>query len=198
MSPRLQFLLSALLGIGFVGYLVWDVWGVPLTISVPVAALVVGGAAVALWKWSSRAKPLSGMHQAVADIKGLPLAEAKRRALAALADPSRFECVREPVAGALPGDLPSLVRELFSTYSSVKAVAGEAHLSREQAGPARYRRGFVRIGTNLDDTELVVRPGEEPVYEIDGSEADEREIEQGGIPTVYHWILVTEEVLYGK
>ncbi|HEV8582574.1 MAG TPA: hypothetical protein VGX68_26200 [Thermoanaerobaculia bacterium] len=198
MSPRLQFLLSALLAIGFVGYLAWDVWGVPLAVSVPVAALVVGGAAVALWKWSSRPKPLSGMHQKVAEIKSLPLAEAKRRALAALEDPSRFECEREPVSGALPAGLPSLARELFSTYASIQAVAGEARLSRDELGPSQYRRELLRIGTNLDDTELVVQPGEEPVYEIDGSDADAREFEQGGIPTVYHWILVTEEVLYGK
>jgi len=198
MSPRLQFFLSVLLGIGFVGYLAWDVWGVPLAISVPVAALLVGGAAVALWKWSSRSKPMSGMHQKVAELKSLPLAEAKRRALAALEDSGRFECVREPVDGVLPGDLPDLVRELFSTYASVQAVAGEARLSRQEAGRSRYRREFLRIGTNLDDTELVVRPGEEPVYEIDGSDADARELEQGGIPTVYHWIVVTEEVLYGK
>lgn len=198
MSPRLQFLLSVLLGIGFVGYLAWDVWGVPPAISVPVAALLVGGAAVALWKWSSRPKPLSGMHQKVSEIKGLPLAEAKRRALAALEDPGRFECVREPLDGVLPSGLPGTVRELFSTYSVVQAVAGEARLSREDVGRSRYRREFLRIGTNLDDTELVVRPGEESVYEIDGSDADEREFEQGGIPTVYHWIVVTEEVLYGK
>ena len=138
------------------------------------------------------------MHQKVSDIKGLPLAEAKRRALAALADASRFECERQPAAKGLPAELPSLARELFSTCSAVKAMAGEARLSREEVGPARYRRGLIRIGTNLDATELVVRPGEEPVYEIDGSDADIRELEQGGIPSVYHWILVTEEVLYGK
>jgi hypothetical protein len=198
MSPRLQFFLSVLLGVGFVGYLAWDVWGVPLALAVPVAALLVGGAAMALWKRSSRPTPLGGMHKKVSDLQGLPLAEAKRRALEALEDPSRFECVREPAAGSLRADLPGLVRELFSTCSTVQAVAGEARLSREEVGPARFRQGFLRIGTNLDDTELVVRPGEEPVYEIDGSEADAREVEQGGIPTVYHWILVTAEVLYGK
>lgn len=153
---------------------------------------------MAFWKGSSRPKSLAGMHQEVSEIKSLPLTEAKRRVIAALQDPTRFECVRDPAVETASDDLPNSVREIFSIYSSVKAVAGEAILSRENLGPSSYRSGFIRIGTNLDATELAVRPCEEPVYEIDGSDADEQELDQGGIPSVYHWILVTEEVLYGQ
>lgn len=153
---------------------------------------------MAFWNWGRRSNELAGMHQEVSGLQALPLAEARSRALAALRDPTHFECREEPLAGGLPAGLPDSAREIFSLYSSVKAVAGEALLSRSQIGPAQYRDGFLRIGTNLDATELAVRPGEEPVYEIDGSDADEREIERGGVPSLYHWVLVTEEVLYGK
>jgi hypothetical protein len=199
MSPRFQFWSSAILGMGFIGYLASELWGVPLTISIPISALLVGAPALVLWKWSSRRKQhFAGMHKTVSHIRNLSLPEAKSRALAALEDPTRFECRREPLARALPANLPSAVRDLLSIYASVKTVAGEAIVARERLGPARFRSGFMRIGTDQGDVELVVRPGEEPIYEIDGSEADAREIEQREVPSIYHWVLITEEVLYGK
>jgi hypothetical protein len=137
------------------------------------------------------------MQRALADIRNLPFMEAKKRALSALEKPDRFECVRMPLTEPLSDSLPGSIRDLFSVFASIRAV--EPLLSREKIGPSKYRHGFIRIGTSVDSTELVIRPGEDQIYEIDGSsEADEREIKEGGNPSVYHWILAAEETFFEK
>lgn len=197
MSPRVQFSLTVIVAVGVAAYLASDVWRVPLTISLPTAALLIGAPAAAVWRWSSRRPSRHAAAQAVSIIRELPIAEARARALKALENSSRFECVRAALAAPLPAGLPASVGELLSVYASIRSAAGEAHVSREQIGPSDYRPGLIRIGSDLDSVELVVRPGEDRVYEIDGSDADAQEIGGGGIPSLYHWILISEEILYG-
>jgi hypothetical protein len=198
-------------GIVALTYVARKTWHLPLAISIPVATLTVVGATVALWslqialtnlmlQWKSRSnsKLFAGLDKSIADIVRIPHAEARKRALSTLANAQRFECIKKPLNAPVPESLPGSVRELFSMFSSVRTCNGEALLSLELVGPANSPHSLIRIGTDILDTEIAVRPGEEPVFKVDGSDEDQVELDRGGIPSVYHWILVEEEILYGR
>jgi len=198
MSPRIQFFLAVALAIGVAAYAVSDLWRVPMPVSMAAAALLVGGPALALWALTSRRSPSSALARTVAMIAELPLGEARIRAQKALEDVRHFDCTPAASPAAFPPGLPPAALELFSRFVSIASVSGEARLSRDDVGPSAYKSGWLRIGYDLDAVELAVRPDEDAVYEIDGSDPDEHEVALGGVPSVYHWILITEEVLYGE
>lgn len=123
--------------------------------------------------------------------------EARQLAYQLLSNPLKFACVKAYAKLNIQVNLPRTVREVFSEYQSVRTIAGEAYLGTDVIRPAEYHKDFWRIGTNLDFTEVAVRPPADDVYEIDGSEKTEDELNGSRLPTIFHWILVTSEVLYG-
>jgi hypothetical protein len=137
------------------------------------------------------------LERKVSRIKLLDIPEARRDAYHVLTVPGKFECVKAD-SDFVESTFPETVREIFSKYYSIKSVAGEAYLSRDVVGPAEYGSGLWRIGTNMDFTEIVVRPNADDVYEIDGSEKSEAALSSSRLPTIFHWILVTDATLYGK
>jgi hypothetical protein len=131
-------------------------------------------------------------------IESMSIQEARGAAHGVLRDPAKFRTV--PVVDTwLPQgeQLPSAVRELFGLYSSIEVVAGEARLSQDLISASEFHPGWIRIGTDIDFTEIAVRPGDEGVYEFDGSESTQKDFDQACSSSVYHWIVMTAENLYG-
>jgi len=136
------------------------------------------------------------MQQVENSVNLLPLSEAKERALKLLIDPKKFNC--EPansseVNNLLPAELQGIARH----YRTIKTVRGEAELNFQGIEPSKLKTGFFTIGVNSDHVELVIKPMEEAIYEIDGTE-DDNQIEDSKCPSLYHWIIMTDYVLYGN
>lgn len=117
--------------------------------------------------------------------------EAAMRAEEFLADPHKF-VVEKAQSNAVPrrNELASELQAFFTKYESVRETGGEFNISWKLIGESDFRPGFLRIGTDFDQTELVVKPGVKTVYEIDGSERDESEMTM--YPSIFHLILLRD------
>lgn len=200
MTPGLQFAASVVLAAVVISYGISDVAGTAFLPTLVIVGLILGIFGAMFWRFIRRRQPsedIRRMKDAVDGVHRLSLSEARRRALEVLADRERFR-TSEPFEGDLPKELPDTVAELFRKHATIETVAGEARLAAAHVGAAKYRRDCLRIGSAEDATELVVLPGQDSVFEIDGSEADEQELASGGRPSVYHWVLEMDEVFYGE
>ena len=135
--------------------------------------------------------------QIYVNVTHLTLSEAQNKANKLLEDRKQFKYVKASMPLQTAYRLPSILLEFFSMYESVETIAGESYLSRNLIGASEFQHGFVRIGTDVDATEIAIRLNEDFVYEIDGSESDEADFLASRLPSIYHWIIVTSEVLYG-
>lgn len=124
------------------------------------------------------------------EVSSLSFDAAREKAYSLIQDSERYRTVcsaptdeeREAISQLPPGACM-----LFERYSRIECSRSDTKYIREEVGPADYRLGFLRIGRALDATERVVRPGQEFVFEIDGSEESDDVLE--GLPSVYHWIV---------
>ncbi len=130
-------------------------------------------------------------------INAMPFHEVKTKAYAVLKDPTKFNCT--PATNAPPDNvhrLASGVAELFTVYSSIASIRGEAKLGWNLVAPSELQPQFIRLGQDMDATELVVKSSEERLYQVDGSEETETELLANSYLSVFHWILYTSHVLY--
>jgi hypothetical protein len=137
------------------------------------------------------------IEETVTKITQLTIEEAKAKSNVLLEDSAKFKCVRSTVSDSPAFSLAQSLMDFFSAYESVEAVAGEGIISKKMIMPSEYQRGFLRIGTDSDFTELAVRSNEDQLYQIDGSERTETDFRSSQLPSIYHWVLVTDFVLYG-
>lgn len=136
------------------------------------------------------------LESAKNNIFSMTIEEAKLKAEKLLEDVNKFTCSPgKMITEELFCILPQTVNDLFAKCADLKAVAGEAHLSVEDIGPSKYHHGFIRIGTDSDFVELVVEANKDPVYEVDGTESLE-DLQENSFPSVYHWVLFVNFVLY--
>jgi hypothetical protein len=129
--------------------------------------------------------------QAKKEVFALSHEEAGKRTEQLLADPQKFIVERArsnavPLRAQLAGELVAF----FEKYESVREKNGEFHVSWKLIGESDFRPGFLKIGTDSDSTEIVVKPGMETVYEIDGSESSEAEMTQ--FPGIFHLIILRD------
>jgi len=82
------------------------------------------------------------------------------------------------------------IRQIFEKYQYLYPVNAHTVYSREKIGPSVNAAGYMRIAWSMDYTEIVARPGKEPVYQIDGTEKSSEEYDS--YPSIYHWILLEE------
>jgi hypothetical protein len=199
-SPKLQFLISIFIAAHLIAYGLSGTMGFSYATLFFGSLVILGMFGFFLWRWSGSKRTSTyrrEMKQAIAEIKGLSLENAKKRAYLLLGESNKFKCVMARSTQDLSADLAASLQEFFSIYESVETVAGEAKLSRDAIGQSEYNEGFLRIGTNLDFTEIAVRPMEDDVYEIDGSEVSQEDLRSSQLPSIFHWVIVTSEVLYG-
>jgi hypothetical protein len=127
------------------------------------------------------------------EINLLPLDQASQRAKALLEDSTRFLCslVRVADEGRLI-ELAPYLGGFFRTFEYVEQVSpGALVLSHGQIGPSVTLPGLITIGSSGEHSCLVVRAGEETVYDVFEEGRDETDI---SLPTerfssVYHCIV---------
>lgn len=130
------------------------------------------------------------------EVRALPLDEARSLALSMIANEERFTTVRaRPDAQEMQAleALPPIARAFFEEYDCVAGTHACCAFHRDKVGPAEFRAGFIRIGRSIDFTELVVHPGSDVVYEIDGMEESDEELK--GSPSIYHQIVLEEQLV---
>jgi hypothetical protein len=138
--------------------------------------------------WRESGKLHHQVEEQLAATRALLRREAQERALTLLLDAKLYRIVENP---ALADSLQSLGPELqkfFSRFEAVREIKGETSLDRKQIGASTLREGFLKIGTDMEHTEIVARPNEDPIYVIDGTEPEDEQVEEG-FPTIYHYIV---------
>lgn len=127
--------------------------------------------------------------QAKREVFALSHEEAAKRAEQLMADPQKF-VVENARSNAMPlrKELPAELVAFLAKYESVRTVDGEFNVAWKLIGKSDFRPGFLRIGTDFDYTEVVVKPGVETIYEIDGGESGESEMTS--FPSIFHLIVL--------
>ncbi len=140
------------------------------------------------WARKSSKHFREALGKEMAAIHNLTVDEAKRQALEAVSDPSKFVVIANP-----PKQTESIIalgprlREFFGRYESVEMRYGDLKLSRPEIGPSRRGKNFVRIGTDTGEAEVVARPGQDSVLVIDGVE--EPDVAPEEYASIYHFLL---------
>jgi hypothetical protein len=113
--------------------------------------------------------------------------DAEREAFLALTDRNMFKCVERPADPRFPFEnmAPSL-RKIFSRFEKIEEVNGEFCLDRTTVTESSVRSGFLKIGADFGDSEIVVRPGRDEVFIVHNAE---HPLEP--YPTIYHLILLS-------
>jgi hypothetical protein len=152
-----------------------------IVVAMPAAVLAVLG--VLLWL-GARERRRTGAELAV--LSGLPDTEAEAKAVSLLSRPDLFQTRRATRPFANP-DLPGHVVALFNRYEHVRC--GEFWIGRAAlAEPARLP-GFLKIGEDLEFTEILVRPGDPRIYISYGAGPPSSATLETE-PTIWHEILI--------
>src|SRR5262249_46063392 len=92
----------------------------------------------------------------------LPFDQVKQHALELLADPNRFRCATEKLTdNPMIENLGPVLRDFFLHFESVAEINGDFCVGRRTVGNSELRPGFLKIGSDFADSELVVKPGED-------------------------------------
>lgn len=135
-------------------------------------------------KWTERSREYQEAVEAIKFVRSLPLERVKEGALGLLSNSEVFRTSTVIVTkSALIEDLGPNLREFFSKYESVERVFVEFAVARQEVRASFIRPGFLRIGTDFGDAEIVVRRGEDEVFSVN-SAADPLD----GYATIYHKI----------
>jgi hypothetical protein len=130
---------------------------------------------------------------------GMSIDDARAELQPLLDDPGKYRCTESKPNRAEKRQLSSFapaVRGLLERYSLIEETRGDIQLGRVHLGESDHDSTYTRIGLGVDASEVVVVPGDETVFEIDGSDpADELPI---GYPSVYHWMLIMARIAHPK
>ncbi|MCC6728366.1 MAG: hypothetical protein IT208_03405 [Chthonomonadales bacterium] len=145
--------------------------------------------------------------EALRRIADMPIEEARVRAEGLLTEAGHWTARQDGDAPAAVERLAPGLRSLLTRYVRLSAPADAAWIDREAIEvfewPAGTRLGFgvgaesrrgpyLRVGRDLDDSPIVVRPGDEALYVVHGPPSAPDSWWCGEHPSVYHWILVTD------
>ncbi len=139
-------------------------------------------------RWKKSGKLYRRIEDELAAVRALSLREAEDKALTLLLDGDKYRIVEKPAPTDALYSLGPALRQFFSRFESVKEIRGETALDRGEIGPSTLREGFVKVGTDIEHTEIVARPKEDMIYVIDGTEPIDFQLEEG-FPTIYHYLV---------
>ena len=143
-----------------------------------------------LGKWRESGKSYQAAKNELAAARALSLREAEERAIALLLDENLYRIVELPVSeDSLPSLGPEL-RRFYSRFENVRQIRGDMVLDRTGIAASTLHKGFLKIGTDIDFTEIIARPHADTIYMIDGSEAED-DLFGEGFPTIFHYIVAS-------
>lgn len=126
-------------------------------------------------------------------IFSLSMSEAKNLASDLLSDSTKFLCVvNEIMPSQLSEKLSTSLLEFFSKYESVEWSEGSAYLNRNEVRPYEWNKGFLFIGEDSDGTAIITKILQDELFVIYGDSENEKVLEDGRYPSVYHWILMKD------
>jgi hypothetical protein len=98
-------------------------------------------------------------------VLALPFEQVKQHALDLILDTHRFRCVTYNLSNnPAIESLGPVLRDFFSRFESVEEVNGDFSVSRQSVADSALRPGFLSVGSDFAQSELVVRPGEDRVF----------------------------------
>ena len=127
------------------------------------------------------------------EIFSLSVSEAKNLASDLLLDSTKFLCViNEIMPSQLSEKLSTSLIEFFSKYESVEWSEGSAYLSRNEIRTYEWDHNFLYIGEDSDGTAIITKILQDDLFVIYGDSKNEKVLEDGSYPSVYHWILMKD------
>lgn len=121
-------------------------------------------------------------------IGALSLAEAESAARELLQTGAPFEAVREPLLARDRSRLDALPRSAQSFFSVYAEVAGNGmRLSRASVAPWTKDPSYVRVGSDIDDAEVVVRASDDQVFVVE-KDANSPDVSDPYV-SVWHYVL---------
>jgi len=157
-------------------------------VSFALLAFLFFGSVRFLARWKKSGELYRQVEEELAAVRTLPLREAEAKALALLLDGDKYRIVEKPAPTDALYSLGPALRKFFSRFERVKEIRGETPLDRGEIGPSTLREGFIKVGTDMEHTEIVARPKEDVIYVIDGTEPEGSQLEEG-FPTIYHYLV---------
>jgi len=139
-------------------------------------------------RWKKSGKLYRRIEEELAAARALSPREAEEKALTLLLDGDKYRIVERPAPTDALSSLGPALRQFFSRFESVKEIRGETALDRGEIGPSTLRAGFIKVGTDIEHTEIVARPKEDLIYVVDGTEPIDLQVEEG-FPTIYHYLV---------
>jgi hypothetical protein len=158
-----------------------------------VAGLVAVAMLAVRWLLARGAAEYRRAAEELERVSSLSVQEAAVKARALLSDPTVFHVV--PAAARDSATLQQLapqLRNVLAEYETIELLKEpRAILERSALGPSEFKQRFVRIGRAAEgsdaETEVIVRPGEETVYEL--AKGEEIDPTSGTFKSVYHWLI---------
>jgi hypothetical protein len=131
-----------------------------------------------------------------AAIISIPYEIASDRVSQYLQDSSMFKVIRWDEYEQPKYSLPSGVMVLQKQYKSISSVRGETNINFAKITRWKVNKNYYKIGTDVMGSYILIRPDDETIYLLDGSENTEEEISDNSYPSIYHYLLVIIKDLY--
>jgi len=182
---------SLALGAFLVAYLMagrnWTKFAILYVVSFIGLALLFFGFVRVMKVWKHSGELYEQIEAEMRAVRSLSRREAEEKALGLLTNGKHYRIVENPVSkDSLPALGPEL-QKFFSRFEEASEIRGETNLNRNAIGPSSLREGFLKIGTDIEHTEIVVRPHEDGIYIIDGTEPEDQAVEES-FETIYHYL----------
>lgn len=196
----LKILFSSLLGGILATYLLSKVLAInPLLLCIIVFCLLITIVYLIIWLMEkmNKSKDTDLITYRVEQSK-LPTEVVKEKVDLLLDDHKKFLVVLADQE--LPDNLQNLLGDelglFFSKFKQIEALDGDLKLNWDIIGPSNNSK-YLRIGYDTDFVEYVLSEDKKQIYEIDGSEKNEEEIQNWPHPSIYHLILYVHKCIYG-
>lgn len=136
----------------------------------------------------------AAVHQRVAELTA-DEAEAEVRDCITMGDPFHATAGLSTDAWSGSKDVPAEVRALFGSYQQV--AAGGMQLRRLDVRPYSRDQSFIRIGSDLEHADVVVRRSDGRVFVIEDDDKPELDLSDAHA-TVWHYLLEVAEHTRGQ
>ena len=124
-----------------------------------------------------------------AQLQHLPIESARREALRLLAATALLEvAVASESPPPMVATLGPELRDFFARFRRVGTVNGAIFVDVASIEPCDWWPGWIEIGAFDGHVHLMVRPGEDTVFEV-ADDVDEHERVLGSYPSIHHWVL---------